>query len=153
MPPWLLVVALVTLGLVVTLAAFRLTSRRPGHLGLVNGRLAPCPPLPNCVCTEAPDAAHRIDPIAFQGRLEDARYRLLQVLAGMPRARVVRDDGNYLHAEFRSLLFRFVDDVEFLIDDQAKLIHFRSASRAGRYDFGVNRARMEAVRKAFGQAD
>jgi uncharacterized protein (DUF1499 family) len=47
--------------------------------------------------------------------------------------------------EFRSALFRFVDDVEFVLDDSARVIHFRSASRAGYYDFGVNRRRMQEI--------
>ena len=61
-------------------------------------------------------------------------------------------EGNYLHAEARSFLFRFVDDVEFLVDPQQKLIHFRSASRVGYSDLGVNRARMEQFRKLFAAA-
>jgi uncharacterized protein (DUF1499 family) len=39
-----------------------------------------------------------------------------------------------------------VDDVEFYFDGKAGLIHVRSASRLGRRDFGVNRARVEALR-------
>ena len=47
----------------------------------------------------------------------------------MPRAKVISSTDNYLHAEFTSLLFRFVDDVEFLVDPENKVIHCRSASR------------------------
>ena len=64
----------------------------------------------------------------------------------MRGATVVRHEGNYLYAEFRTKLMRFVDDVEFLFDEKAGLIHVRSASRLGRRDFGVNRARIEALR-------
>jgi uncharacterized protein (DUF1499 family) len=46
-----------------------------------------------------------------------------------------------------SLLARFVDDVEIVFDDATKSIHFRSAARTGYYDFGVNRRRMEEVRR------
>jgi uncharacterized protein (DUF1499 family) len=59
---------------------------------------------------------------------------------------LVEEDEIYLHYEATSLLLRFVDDVEFLLDDQAKIIHFRSASRTGYGDLGVNRKRMEQVR-------
>ena len=58
---------------------------------------------------------------------------------------------SYLHYEFTSLLLRFVDDVEFVFDDEAKTIHFRSASRTGYGDLGVNRARMEQVRALVGE--
>jgi uncharacterized protein (DUF1499 family) len=64
----------------------------------------------------------------------------------MERATVVRHEGNYLHAEFRSKLIGFVDDVEFTYDDQARALHVRSASRLGRRDFEVNRRRVEALR-------
>jgi uncharacterized protein (DUF1499 family) len=64
----------------------------------------------------------------------------------MPRARVMRADGNYLHAEFRSKLMGFVDDVEFTFDARAGVLHVRSASRLGRRDFNVNRERVEALR-------
>jgi len=71
---------------------------------------------------------------------------LKTVIAGLPRTRLVEEDETYLHYEFTSLLLRFVDDVEFLFDDEAKAIHFRSASRTGYGDLGVNRRRMEDIR-------
>jgi uncharacterized protein (DUF1499 family) len=40
----------------------------------------------------------------------------------------------------------FVDDVEFLADRASGVVHVRSASRLGRRDFGVNRARIEELR-------
>lgn len=77
--------------------------------------------------------------------------RIKTVVAEMPRAKIVILENNYLHVEFRSAFFRFVDDVEFLIDPEEQLIHFRSASRVGYSDFGVNRDRMERIRKALGE--
>jgi uncharacterized protein (DUF1499 family) len=64
----------------------------------------------------------------------------------MPRTTVVSQEQNYLYAEFRTRLMRYVDDVEFFHDDKAGVIHVRSASRLGRRDFGVNRKRMEELR-------
>jgi uncharacterized protein (DUF1499 family) len=71
--------------------------------------------------------------------------RLVNVVRQMKRATIVSATPSYLHVEFRSALFRFVDDVEFLMEDSARLIHFRSASRTGYYDFGVNRKRMKEI--------
>jgi uncharacterized protein (DUF1499 family) len=90
-----------------------------------------------------------MDPIPYQGTREEAWARLLRVLRTHPRTRIVEEEPGYLHAECRSLIFRFVDDVELEIDDEARQIHFRSASRLGRSDFGVNRKRMEGIRRAF----
>jgi uncharacterized protein (DUF1499 family) len=90
-----------------------------------------------------------MEPIPYQGPLEVARARMLRVLRALPRTTLIEEGPAVLRAECRSLVFRFVDDVEIRFDDAAKLIHFRSASRLGRSDFGVNRARMEGVRREF----
>jgi uncharacterized protein (DUF1499 family) len=114
------------------------------------GRLAPCPRTPNCVSTEAPEgSSKRMDPIPYTGSQDRARARLVDVLRKHPRTRIVREEPGYLKAECRSAIFRFVDDVEFVFDDVARRIHFRSASRLGRSDFGVNRKRMEEISAAF----
>ena len=113
-------------------------------------RLAPCPRTPNCVSTQAPaGSSQRMDPIPYTGSRDQARARLVDVLRNHPRTRIVREEPDSLKAECRSLIFRFVDDVEFVFDDKAKRIHFRSASRLGRSDFGVNRKRMEELSAAF----
>lgn len=90
-----------------------------------------------------------MEPIPYQGSLSAARERMLRVLGALPRTTLAEEGPAVLRAECRTLIFRFVDDVEIRFDDAAKLIHFRSASRLGRSDFGVNRRRMEEVRSAF----
>ena len=118
--------------------------------GAAGGRLAVCPESPNCVCSQDTDARHAIAPLRYKGySFERARKVLLGVLSGMKRTRIVEDTGAYLHVEFTSAIFRFVDDVEFLFDAGSGTIHMRSASRAGYSDFGVNRRRMEAIRSQF----
>lgn len=57
-------------------------------------------------------------------------------------------DDNYIHAEFTSSIFRFVDDVEFYFETAEKIVQVRSASRKGYYDWGVNRRRIEKIRKS-----
>ena len=71
------------------------------------------------------------------------------ILNGMQGAKLTKFSDSYIHAEFRSRVFRFVDDVEFLFDDAGRLVHFRSASRAGYYDFGVNRRRMGEISRRY----
>jgi uncharacterized protein (DUF1499 family) len=80
--------------------------------------------------------------LGFEGEIEPVREAIRKVLAEAPGARVVEADGNYVHAEFTTRVFRFVDDVEFLIDPGAKRVDFRSASRVGHSDLGTNRRRM-----------
>lgn len=111
--------------------------------------LPPCPRSPNCVSTQAERPSQRMEPIPYQGSLTAARERMLRVLRARPRTTIVQEGPALIRAECRSLLFRFVDDVEIRFDDAARLIHFRSASRLGRRDFGVNRNRMDEIRGAF----
>ena len=110
--------------------------------------LAPCPGSPNCVSTLAPaqDTRHVIAPFSYRKSQAEAKEALKAALATLPRTKLVEEDEAYLHYEFTSLLLRFVDDVEFLFDDETKTIHFRSASRTGYGDLGVNRRRMEEIR-------
>ena len=121
--------------------------RSPKDLGVVDGRLAPCPESPNCVSTQAPqdDQAHYIAPVPFENTPGNTMNRIVQEVTRMPRTRIVKRDGNYLRAEFRSRIFGFVDDVEFYLDTETNLIHFRSAARKGYGDFGANRDRMEEL--------
>jgi uncharacterized protein (DUF1499 family) len=154
--PWkiiLTVAVLSVLGWVLTMAALSLAARRPDNLGVRGGRLPACPASPNCVCSQDADPGHAVEPLRFTGGPGAAWRRLREVLAGQPRTRVVDEGDGYLHAECTSLVFRFVDDLEFLLDPAAGVIHVRSASRVGRSDLGVNRARVEAVRRAFAAAD
>jgi uncharacterized protein (DUF1499 family) len=146
-----LIVAGVSVVWVVIMVAFSLSAKRPVDLGTTNGRLRPCPATPNCVCTFDADAQHGIEPLTFADGPAEAWRRLQEVLARHPRTEVVTVTEDYLHAECTSLVFRYVDDVEFLLDAAGKKIHFRSASRVGRSDLGVNRSRMEAIRAAFGR--
>jgi len=108
--------------------------------------LAPCPSSPNCVSTQAQDEGHAIAPFRYRKSRVEAKEALKEVVRSLPRTKLVEEDESYLHYEFTSLLMRFVDDVEFLFDDETKTLHFLSASRTGYGDLGVNRKRMEQVR-------
>lgn len=149
-----LLVACATVALALHLAASGgetvFAGRRPDYLGVKDGRLARCKRTPNCVSSQADpgDAEHYIAPIVFQGSSFEALAAVRKAVERMPRAMVVRSEASYLYAEFRSRLMGFVDDVEFLCDEGAGLVHVRSASRLGRRDFGVNRERVETLRAA-----
>lgn len=122
--------------------------KRPDNLGVTDGRLAPPKRTPNSVSSQADaaDAGHYIAPILFKGDAAAAMAAVRKAVESMTGSTVIRQEGNYLYAEFRTRIMRYVDDVEFLFDAQAGVIDLRSASRLGRRDFGVNRARIEAVR-------
>jgi len=122
---------------------------RPGNLGVRDGRLAPCKPTPNCVASQADRAAdpgHYVTPLAIRGEPEATWAALVAAVRATPRVHIVAERPGYVHAEYASRVFGFVDDVELQLDASAKVVHVRSASRVGRSDFGVNRARIEALR-------
>lgn len=143
----------VFLGIVSLVGIFAACSgKRPSNLGARDGKLRPCPDSPNCVSSFATDKTHRIDPLAYTGGVKEARETLLKIIPSMKRAKVVTAEDKYIHAEYTSALFRFVDDVEFLFGDAVGRIEVRSASRIGYGDMGVNRKRVEEIRRLFKEA-
>jgi uncharacterized protein (DUF1499 family) len=146
---WIPLLAAVLLLPIAGLAVLSFMAARPKNLGAKDGRLLVCPTSPNCVSTQATDGLHRMEPIPLEDTPKAAIERIKSAVATMPRMQIVTETDNYLHIEATSRLFRFVDDVEFLIDQEAGLVHFRSASRVGRSDFGANRGRMERICAAY----
>lgn len=120
---------------------------RPRDIGLVNGRLRPCPETPNCVSSEegTPEQA-RVAPFPAPGGATDVARMSLVVIA-LPRTVVDSQPEGYLYAQSTSLIFRFVDDLELRYDSLARVIQVRSASRIGRSDLGANRRRVEQLRE------
>jgi uncharacterized protein (DUF1499 family) len=137
---WLLYLAVMMVGC---------SGNRHAQVGLTDGKLTACPDSPNCVSSQSADPRHAIDPLRYEGTVGKARELLIEAVSGMKRARMTVVEERYLQAEFTSPLLRFVDDVEFLLDDGAKTIHVRSASRVGYSDLGVNRRRVEEIRSRF----
>jgi len=117
------------------------------------GRLKPCPSSPNCVSTQATVPGQQMAPLPYRGDRIRSRQLILAIVGAMPRTTIVSQTDDYIHVEFRSRLFGFVDDVAFLFDDEGAVIHFRSASRSGYSDMGVNRKRMEGISAAYRDAD
>ena len=120
---------------------------KPGSIG----QFIDCPDKPNCISSKSMISAHMLPPLKYKGTKLEAKESLLKVLESMPRTRVSTNTENFLHVEFTSKIFRFVDDVEFYFDKPA-MIHFRSASRVGHSDMGINRDRMGEISRLFFEA-
>jgi uncharacterized protein (DUF1499 family) len=144
-PVLYLVLALVLLAILAT-AGLVLASRRPVPVGLVEGRLRPCPPRPNCVSSQAADAEHRVEPLPLSGTPADALRALEALVAADPLASIAGRGRDYVHAVWRSPTLGFRDDVEFLVDRVEGVIHVRAAARVGYSDLGANRRRVESIR-------
>jgi uncharacterized protein (DUF1499 family) len=139
-----IVMGFIALRLIVFAISPRAIKVRPN-----GGRLPECPDSPNCVSSQAERADQKIDPIKYSGPMEEAKLRMRLVIDSMPGAKVLQEDRLFMHVEFQTLVFGFVDDVEFIMDDAHKVIHVRSASRLGYSDLGTNRRRVEKIRTLF----
>lgn len=112
-----------------------------------DGKLPACPESPNCVSSDGPEGSHYVAPFEISGDPARVWAVVLRTVSAWPRTRVVEEGPDFLRAECRSRLFRFVDDLELQLRPKAGLIAVRSASRVGWSDLGVNRKRVEALRE------
>ena len=123
------------------------------ELGMTpNGKLSPCPASPNCVSSDAADDGHAIAPLAIIGAPDAAWQALIAHIESQPRFDIRERKPDYLRAEARTRLLRFVDDVEFSLRVGEKQIAMRSASRVGYSDLGTNRRRLESIRQSLAAA-
>lgn len=121
------------------------------NAGTNEAELAPCPSSPNCVSSQATDKDHFVEALSGASTPAEARAALTQVLSGLKRVEWSATSDRRIQAAFTSLIFRFVDDVEFIIKDNGS-VAIRSASRVGHSDLGANRNRVEMLREKFLQA-
>lgn len=120
----------------------------PGRIEAVIGPVQDCTSGPHCVSSRATDADRQIAPLRYTENAAAAEQALMASLAALPRTRVVAHRHGYLHAEVRSAIMGYVDDVTFHFSAPG-VIDMRSSSRIGYYDFGVNRDRLERIRADF----
>ncbi|HED17724.1 MAG TPA: DUF1499 domain-containing protein [Gammaproteobacteria bacterium] len=115
------------------------------------GRLADCPATPNCVSSVSLDKRNFVASLSYSGGTANAWRVLVDTVLSLPRSKLAVESEGYLHFEISSHIFRFTDDVELLLDAEKKEMQIRSAARSGYSDFGVNRRRVEKIRKLFRQ--
>ncbi len=114
---------------------------------IVPANLKACPDRPNCVSSQATVERQWVEP--FPHRSDSDIETLGTLLEAMNGSRVVTLTQTYIHAEFRSRIFRFVDDLEILLDEDQGVLQIRSASRLGYSDLGANRERVETLRALY----
>ncbi len=123
--------------------AERHNSESPGFLD--------CPDTPNCVSSLAKNTKYRVEPFKLKKDPETSWDMVQKTVGSLPRTKVVSADNRDIHAECKSMIFRFVDDVMLHLTPSNGIIHIRSASRTGYFDLGVNRDRVENLRKKLQQ--
>jgi uncharacterized protein (DUF1499 family) len=116
-----------------------------------SNQLKPCPNKPNCVSSLADDE-HAIAPFEIKDGTTLNPQQVANLIEQLDTHVSVIFDEHRVHAEITSRVFGFVDDLDLLLQPEQNLIHVRSASRTGHYDFGVNRRRVEKLRSLLQEA-
>ena len=118
----------------------------PKNIYVQNGKLAPCPKSPNCVSSQSDslDEKHYMNAWSFSD-INEAKSKVKNAIVAFGNAKILKEEDDYIHAVFITGFWRYKDDVEFYFDSSNGLIHFRSASRLGYGDMGVNRKRMQKL--------
>lgn len=151
---WMLVaVSLLAAGLLAAGQAGLLQGQPPADLGVQQGRLKPPSTTPNSVSSQAAlHAGHPMQQAAMIAPLQlpgttpaEAIARIATAVQALPGATLVTRRDDYLYVQFTTRWLGFVDDTEFWTDGSGA-VQVRSASRVGRKDFDVNRARIEQLR-------
>ncbi|MEP3348541.1 MAG: DUF1499 domain-containing protein [Marinomonas sp.] len=122
-------------------------NKMPKGLGITDGLFKACPSSPNCVSTQAPvdDSTHYAEAIVYSGERKDVQLLIESHMLNQGDAHIVSSSLGYVHFEVKSKIIGYIDDVEFYLPETDKVVHFRSASRVGYSDRGVNRDRMEKI--------
>ena len=118
-------------------------------VGIENNQLFPCTSKPNCVNSMASrgNKEHYVAPLIIDKTRKDIIEIAAEVLKKWKRTTIIEQTNSYLHAEVKSALFGFVDDLEVYLPSGSDQLHFKSASRVGYSDLGVNRKRVEQLKK------
>ena len=119
------------------------------ELGHDAGRLTPLSGNPNGVSTQSSDPKTLVEPWPYKADQNTTMQAIKDAVAAYAGAEVVREEGDYLRVVFITPGMRFRDDAEFYLDDDARQVHFRSASRAGKSDLGLNRQRHEQLTELY----
>ncbi len=114
---------------------------------MLEKNLAPCPRTPNCVSSDSPEKSHAVAPLLLTSLGINSWERIRETVRSLPRTKIVLDHENHLQAECRSAWAGFVDDLELQLRSDEGIVAVRSASRSGYHDLGVNRRRVEKLRK------
>lgn len=138
--------------IIVVVLALAKNNTVPPNLGVKEGTLAPLPDSPNAVSSQTDQADKRVAPFPYSGTIEQTKSLVKKATAEFGGAQIIAEKPDYLHLVFTVPFIPFKDDVEFFFSEKERVVHYRSASRVGYSDMGVNRKRYERLRKLYEQA-
>jgi uncharacterized protein (DUF1499 family) len=142
-------IVLIILGIIACLMFIK-NNTMPRNLGVNNGKLAKMPSSPNAVSSQAKNEEKQVAPLSYIEDKSKSKLKIESIIGEYQSAEIITNTENYIHVVFSTSKMRFKDDVEFYFDDENKVVHYRSASRIGYSDMGMNRARYDEVADKYG---
>ncbi|WBW99203.1 DUF1499 domain-containing protein [Oceanirhabdus sp. W0125-5] len=141
----------IIIGILIAILLFMYSknTQQPNNLGIKNGRLTPLPNKPNCVSTQTTMGGKKIIPLPFKDNLVKSREEILCIIKSFPNTNIIEMKEDYIYVVFKTYRMKFYHDVEFYFDIKNKAIHYRSASRVGYSDLGLNRKRYNIIRNMY----
>lgn len=118
-------------------------------LGVTDGKFAPISKKPNNVSSQTDSSEKVVAPLPFKDSTEATMTAIKQAVTTYGGATIKTETQDYLYLVFTTSLMKYNDDVEFWLDTNAKQVHFRSSSRAGYSDMGLNRQRYDAIAELY----
>ncbi|MBP2640009.1 MAG: hypothetical protein H6Q66_960 [Firmicutes bacterium] len=143
---WLYLI--IVLPVIILIYLFIKSLAAPENLGLKNGKLLELPASANAISSQTSDPGKRVEPFVFKENLEKTKETITKIAIAQG-ATLLKKEHSYFHFVYKAPIIPFRDDVEFFFDETTNLVHFRSASRVGYSDFGVNRDRYEKIKKMY----
>jgi uncharacterized protein (DUF1499 family) len=124
-------------------------NKTPNGLGVNNGKLAEISKKPNNVSSQTNEKEKYVEPLNFIDDLAKSKAKIINILNEYPGAKIIKNENNYIYAVFTTGTMKYKDDVEFYFDENSNVIHYRSSSRIGYSDMGLNRKRYNIIAQKY----
>jgi uncharacterized protein (DUF1499 family) len=118
-------------------------------LGVNQGKFTPVSKKPNNVSTQTDIVSKQVETLNFKDSELSTMNALKKAVEEYGGGCIETETENYLYVIFKTPLMKYCDDVEFWLDTSNNVVHFRSSSRAGYSDMGLNRTRYKKIAKLY----
>jgi uncharacterized protein (DUF1499 family) len=119
-------------------------------LGMDEGKLKPLGSKPNGVSSQI-EGEKSVESIPFAGDLETTKVLIKKACEEYGPSKLIEESTNYMYVVFTTGTMKYKDDVEFYFDEDNEVIQYRSESRVGYSDMGLNKERYEAIVKIYNE--
>lgn len=118
-------------------------------LGVNDGLFNSLPESPNCVSSQTDQSDKYVEPLAFKETLQVSKEHIIIALEAYGDIEIIEMTDTYIYAVATTEKMKFHDDIEIYFDDETSMVHYRSSSRAGYSDMGLNRDRYKMIKALY----